>query len=118
MSDQDINADQDGPQRLETPETINSEQNDEAEQAQTVAKDALGKVSAELGNAETEKADFTDDNEINPSDTPDLVDTMDQMVSSGNINYHAYRGERNDDDTSGSLGRRNNEDRDIPLSDE
>ncbi len=73
----------------------NSEQRDDG-QAQDVAAGALG-----------EDADFSEDSEhgghanpaaIIPDDMPDLVDRMDQMVSSGVIDMGAFAGEPLHDD--------------------
>ena len=36
--------------------------------------------------------------------TPDLVDHMNQMASSGRIDMSAFRGERSDDDEEGLYG--------------
>ena len=36
--------------------------------------------------------------------TPDLVDHMNQMASSGRIDMSAFRGERSDDDEEGTYG--------------
>jgi hypothetical protein len=56
-----------------------------------------------LGAAEDSERVSGDGDE--PGSTPDLVDHMKQMVSSGRIDMGAYRGERNDDDEEGGLGR-------------
>ncbi|MFD2783280.1 hypothetical protein ACFS32_22080 [Novosphingobium pokkalii] len=55
-----------------------------------------------LGAAEDSERVSGDGDE--PGSTPDLVDHMKQMVSSGRIDMGAYRGERNDDDEEGGLG--------------
>jgi hypothetical protein len=41
---------------------------------------------------------------VMPLDEPDLVDRMEQMVSSGRIDTGAFAGERNDDDEESDLG--------------
>ena len=82
------------------PETVNSEQEDDETQAQTVADDALDRATAPFGLDETEKVSSGDDSD----DVPDLVDHMRQMTSSGVIDMSAFRGERNDDDEDGRFG--------------
>ncbi len=83
------------------PETFNSEQEDGEAQAQTVADEALARRTSVLGeHGETERAAGNSDD----SGMPDLVDHMNQMVSSGVIDMSAYRGERSDDDEEGMLG--------------
>lgn len=85
------------------PEAHNQEQDDAPSQAQTLADEALGRATAVLGAAEdSERVSGQGDDE--GGSTPDLVDHMKQMVSSGRIDMGAYRGERNDDDEEGMLG--------------
>jgi hypothetical protein len=76
------------------PESINPEQEDEGSQTQTLADEALGRRAADFGLTDTEKVGGG----IDDLDTPDLVDHMNQMVTSGRIDMSAYRGERSDDD--------------------
>ena len=102
----------------DAPELHNSEQEDEDEQAQTVAQDALDRKTAVLGQDESESGDSPNPDAIVPEDASDLIEKMKQMESSGQIDYDAYRGERNDDDEAGNLDRRENENRDARLSDE
>jgi len=87
------------------PEVHNAEQDDEDAQAQTLAEEALGRRSAFEGS-DTERAGPEDET----TDLPDVVDHMNQMVSSGRIDNSAFRGERNDDDEDGSLGEQGRED--------
>jgi len=82
------------------PEAHNAEQDDEGAQAQSIANEAIAR-SADAG-AETERVG--DDEDEPGSGTPDLVDHMKQMVSSGRIDMDAFRGERSDDDEEGSYG--------------
>lgn len=42
--------------------------------------------------------------QVQPNDTQDVVDHMNQMQQSGQIDMDAYRGERNDDDQTDALG--------------
>ena len=65
------------------PETVNAEQEDGGAQAQTERAPGQGDA---------------------PGSTPDVVDHMRQMVSSGIIDMGAFRGERSDDDEEGMLG--------------
>ncbi|OYW16628.1 MAG: hypothetical protein B7Z39_00110 [Novosphingobium sp. 12-64-8] len=84
------------------PEVHNEEQDDEGEQAQSVADEAIGRATTVFGSdSETDHAGG--DTEESGS-TPDLVDHMKQMVSSGRIDMSAFRGERSDDDEEGLYG--------------
>jgi hypothetical protein len=87
------------------PEVHNAEQDDESAQAQTLAEEALGRRSAFEGS-ETERAGPEDET----TDMPDVVDHMNQMVTSGQIDNSAFLGERADDDEDGSLGEQGRED--------
>lgn len=81
------------------PELVNNEQEDEGAQTQTLADEALGR-SASFALGDSEKVGGG----IDGLDAPDLVDHMNQMVTSGRIDMSAYRGERSDDDEDGMLG--------------
>ncbi len=81
------------------PETVNTSQEDEGEQAQTFADAALYEGN-DTGLSDTTKVTSGDDED----DVQDLVDHMKDMVASGRIDMDAFRGERNDDDEEGSLG--------------
>ena len=84
------------------PETVNSEQEDGDTQAQTVADEAIARATSVLGEqGETEKVGSQGEDD---GGMPDLVDHMNQMVSSGVIDMSAFRGERSDDDEEGMLG--------------
>lgn len=76
------------------PELVNKEQEDEAAQTQTLADEALGRSSPDFGLSDSEKVGGG----LDDIDTPDLVDHMNHMVTSGRIDMSAYRGERSDDD--------------------
>ena len=80
------------------PETHNSEQDDEGAQAQTVAEQALRGSGETLSDSEKVRGGDPGDG------TPDLVDHMNQMASSGRIDMSAFRGERSDDDEEGLYG--------------
>ncbi len=82
------------------PETVNRSQEDEAEQAQTLADAELHADGGEFGLSDSTKVGS---GEIE-DDVPDLVDHMREMVTSGRIDMDAYRGERNDDGEDGMLG--------------
>ncbi|WP_225205477.1 hypothetical protein [Novosphingobium huizhouense] len=86
------------------PEAHNAEQDDEDAQAQTLADEAIGRATSVFGeDGETERAGGGLGDEPG-SDTPDIVDHMKQMVTSGRIDMDAYRGERSDDDEEGLYG--------------
>lgn len=89
------------------PETDNAEQRDGG-QAQNVADDAL-----------EEGSDLSEDSEhggtsnpagIIPEDVPDLVDTMNQMVTSGRIDNGAFAGEPMQDNEEDQLGKTDSDD--------
>ncbi|MBA4354365.1 MAG: hypothetical protein C0409_06695 [Novosphingobium sp.] len=85
-----------------TPETVNTEQEDGDTQAQTVADEAMSRATSVVGEqGESERAHGAQDDS---GGMADLVDHMNQMVSSGVIDMSAYRGERSDDDEEGMLG--------------
>jgi len=100
-------ADKNAPDNDETPEAHNQSQDDAGEQAQTLADEALGR-SSDFDFGDSEKPDY--DGISDGDSTPDLVDTMNQMVSSGHIDMGAFRGERNDDDEEDGLGEQGLED--------
>ena len=87
------------------PETHNSEQDDEDSQAQTLAEEALGRPG-DFAFSDSEKVGRGEPG----GGTPDLVDHMNQMTSSGRIDMSAFRGERNDDDEDGFYGEEAMED--------
>ncbi len=95
----------------ETPELHNSEQDDEG-QAQDVADDAmaLGSDSDKAEQSEHARAQGFDAD--GQEDTPDLVDRMEQMISSGLIDNSAFRGEPEHDDEEDMHGNRDDEDED------
>jgi hypothetical protein len=83
------------------PEITNfSQDEDESEQAQSVADEEMDGEDDELGLSDTTKVGTGEVDD----DVPDLVDHMREMVTSGRIDMGAYRGERNDDDEEDGLG--------------
>lgn len=92
------------------PETVNSEQDDEDAQAQTVADDALTRATSVVG---------TDTDHVpsapGEADSQDLVDHMKQMETSGLIDMSAYAGEPSHDDEPDTYGK--SEDGDDPAED-
>ncbi|MEP7351085.1 MAG: hypothetical protein ABI668_14190 [Sphingorhabdus sp.] len=83
----------------------NSEQEDESAQAQTVADDAMrGTADASVQNEDSEHGGTTNPAQITPDDGQDVVDHMEHMERSGQIDMDAYRGERSDDDEAEMLG--------------
>ena len=85
------------------PELHNTEQDDELEQAQTVAEEARNK-DAETSPLDSEKVD------ADGEDAQDLIDRMRDMEQSGRIDMDAYRGEPNMDDNEDKYGEENRED--------
>ena len=94
----------------EAPELHNAEQDDELEQAQTVAEEARNK-DAEASPLDSLKAD--EPGEMMDDSTQDLIDKMRDMEQSGRIDMGAYRGEPNMDDNEDMYGEENRED-DLP----
>ena len=80
------------------PEAHNAEQDDEGAQAQTLAEEVLRGSDERLSDSEKVPGGSPDDG------TPDLVDQMNLMASSGHIDMGAFRGERSDDDEEGLYG--------------
>ncbi len=87
----------------QAPEAHNQSQDDAGEQSQTLADEARARGSY-FGEGESEKPEYDSVSDTDDDSTPDLVDTMNQMVSSGHIDMGAFRGERNDDDEEDGLG--------------
>lgn len=83
------------------PETDNSEQRDDG-QAQEVAEDA--RLRATDSYEESEHGGHANIGAVMPDDEPDIVDRMNQMVSSGHIDDDAYAGEPMHDDEEDQLG--------------
>lgn len=87
------------------PETHNSEQDDEQEQAQTLADEARGRSPANYGSP-TESTKVKGSN-LEEDSTQDLVDHMRDMERSGRIDMGAYLGEDNMDDNEDKYGEEN-----------
>ena len=94
----------------QAPEAHTTSQDDAPDQAQTLADEALRRTSS-FENGETEKVGHGDEF---GSSAPDLVDTMNQMVTSGRIDMGAFAGERSDDDEAGTYGEAADEDEEFP----
>lgn len=86
----------------EAPELHNAEQDDEPDQAQTVADEALAGGRRAASPLDSEKPD--DEGEIMDDSTQDLIDKMRDMEQSGRIDMGAYRGEPNHDDEDEAYG--------------
>ena len=80
----------------------NDEQRD-ADQAHDVARDALNPTAKLSG--ESEHGGKSNPGAVTPDDVPDLVDTMNQMVTSGRIDNGAFAGEPMHDDEEDRLGQ-------------
>jgi len=85
------------------PEAHNAEQDDELDQAQEVAEEALHATRAGAGPTESEKVG---DSGLPDDSTQDVIDHMRDMESSGVIDNHAFDGEPNDDDEDDKYGDR------------
>ena len=91
----------------EAPELHNAEQDDELEQAQTVAAEALG-ADAEASPLDSIKVNPP--GEIMDDSSQDLIDKMRDMEQSGRIDMGAFSGEPNMDDNEDKYGEENRED--------
>lgn len=92
------------------PDTVeeNSEQADDG-QAQDVAEEAFARRRGLLngsGRDPTSESEHGGRNRggVLPDDVPDLIDTMNQMLTSGRIDNGAYAGEPMMDDEEDQLG--------------
>lgn len=108
-TDRSLPADRNAADNDQAPEAHNQSQDDAGEQAQTLADEALGR-SSDFDFGDSEKPEYDRVSDTDGDSTPDLVDTMNQMVSSGHIDMGAFRGERNDDDEEDGLGEQGIED--------
>ena len=95
----------------QAPELHNSEQDDEAEQTQTVAEDALRGGARQSSPLDSIKPD--DDGGLMDDSTQDLIDHMRDMEQSGRIDMGAFAGEPNMDDNEDKYGEENKID-DLP----
>lgn len=95
----------------EAPELHNAEQDDELEQAQTVADEALDGEARHASPLDSIKVD--EEGEVMDDSSQDLIDKMRDMEQSGRIDMGAYRGEPNFDDNEDKYDEENRED-DLP----
>jgi hypothetical protein len=84
----------------QAPELHNSEQDDEQEQTQTVAEDALDGMAFQPSPLDSVKVGGG----IDDDSTQDLIDHMRDMEQSGRIDMGAYAGEENYDDNEDKYG--------------
>jgi hypothetical protein len=91
------------PSAEQAPELHNSEQDDELEQSQTVADEALAGGAREASPLDSIKKGGGESPE-------DLIDKMRDMEQSGRIDMGAYSGEPNMDDNEDMYGDENRED--------
>ncbi len=89
----------------EAPELHNAEQDDELEQAQSVAQEA-GYKDAEASPLDSEKVTRGDDEDA----AQDLIDKMRDMEQSGQIDMGAFAGEPNMDDEDETYGENRDDD--------
>lgn len=99
----------DGAQ-IDSPAHINQSQQD-APSANDVAEEAMHRAS---DRSEDSEKGGSSGISVTPQDEPDLVDRMDQMVSSGHIDLGAFDSERNDDDEESPLGTLDPDENDSP----
>lgn len=84
----------------DTPAHVNQSQQDNSS-ANDVAEDAMHR---DKDPSEDSEKGGSEGISVMPLDEPDLVDRMDQMVSSGHIDLGAFDGERNDSDEESEMG--------------
>jgi hypothetical protein len=89
-------------EQLAAPELHNSEQDDE-DQAQDVADDALH--PARNLNEDSVRNPNEDRAALLPDDEADIVDRMQAMLRSGQLDYGAFAGEPSHDDEEDSYGK-------------
>jgi hypothetical protein len=93
----------------QAPELHNAEQDDdELEQAQSVAQSALNAGARDPSPLDSTKPD--DEGEVMDESSQDLIDRMRDMEQSGRIDMSAYRGEPNMDDDEDKYGSENRDD--------
>ena len=85
----------------EAPELHNAEQDDELEQAQTLADEALRGEARRASPLDSIKPD---DDDLSDDSTQDLIDHMRDMEASGRIDMSAFAGEPNHDDNEDKYG--------------
>ena len=85
----------------EAPEAHNAEQDDELEQSQTLADEALRGGARDHSPLDSEKVPG---GEIDDDSTQDLIDHMRDMEQSGRIDMSAFEGEENHDDNEDKYG--------------
>ena len=95
----------------QAPELHNAEQDDELEQAQTLADEALAGGARDASPLDSIKPD--DEGELMDDSTQDLIDKMRDMEQSGRIDMGAFSGEPNMDDNEDKYGEENRLD-DLP----
>ena len=102
---------------LNEPIEENSEQSDDA-QAQDVASDAMDLLQdAERHDpvGGTDHGGASNPAMMTPDDVPDLIDTMNQMLTSGRIDNGAFVGEPKMDDEEDLLGQTDTDEDDDGL---
>lgn len=90
------------PRPVDNENEINNEQR-EPDQTQEVAADSLNAVT-DLSE-DSERGGRSNRGQVAPQDTPDLVETMNGMVRSGQVDRNAFAGEPEMDDEEDELGR-------------
>lgn len=85
----------------QAPELHNAEQDDELEQSQTVAEEALAGGAREASPLDSVKPES---GELDDDSTQDLIDRMRDMEQSGRIDMGAFAGEPNHDDNEDMYG--------------
>jgi hypothetical protein len=103
MTDRPRDFDGERPTVDLAPELDNSQQADEG-QTQDVAAEAMNLATNDIRLHDTEKVKGG----IDDFDTPDLVDHMNQMVTSGRVDLSAFEGEPNHDDDDDSMIKESN----------
>jgi hypothetical protein len=86
----------------QAPELHNAEQDDEREQAQTVADEALAGGARQASPLDSIKND--EPGEVMDDSSQDLIDKMRYMEQTGVIDMDAYLGEPNHDDNVDKYG--------------
>jgi len=97
------------PSAEQAPELHNAEQDDELEQSQTLAEEAL-RGEARRGSPLDSLKKPSEGDDLAEDSTQDLIDHMRDMEQSGRIDMGAFSGEPNMDDNEDKYGEENRED--------
>lgn len=88
-------------EQTEAPEAVNREQEDDG---QVVDASDMVRAGETVPVGDSTRARRSNPAAVIPDDVPDVVDRMEEMVQSGQVDNGAFDGEPVHDDEEGSLG--------------